>query len=530
MLWQTLLTALPTALSAALFSKAYLGYAAARARPVPMELPEPAPWVSILKPVAGRDDGLAENLASFTALDYPAFELLLGVASLDDPAVPTLRAFLAAHPGFPARLIVTTPARGAVRNPKVAQLISLAEEAKGAILVVSDANVRVPRGYLRSLVAALSRPGVGLVSSVVVGAGERTLAAAIDSAQLGAYVAPSVAAAHALGVWPITVGKSMAMWRRDLAAVGGFESVSGVLAEDDVLGRRFQAAGRGVDLCLAPVENRNAELSWRAMIDRHARWAMLRRTLTPAGFAFELLLSPPLVALAVALLAPSRLALTLFAAALSLSCAGAFLAHLPTGLARAFRLAALEPLRIAAMTLCWGLGWVRRRVSWRGHAFVLGPGSSLEPETHRAPFLARFATLARSLLAGSAATLADLAALAFAVGVLHAAPRAANVPALLVGGAVQFFGNRHYAFRAASGALGRQAALFLAVEAVALTLNAALYHAVAAWAPLTLSTAVGARVVTTHLVFLLWSFPAWKRVFRPADEGALALRGPASHA
>ena len=62
------------------------------------------------------------------------------------------------------------------------------------MIVVSDANVRVPRTYLRSLTAALLQPGVGLVSSVIVGGGARSLGAALENAQLGAHVAPAVVA------------------------------------------------------------------------------------------------------------------------------------------------------------------------------------------------------------------------------------------------------------------------------------------------------------------------------------------------
>src|SRR5262245_52719737 len=99
------------------------------------------------------------------------------------------------------------------------------------------------------------------------------------------------------------------------------------------------------------------------------------------------------------------------------------------------------------------------------------------PRRNSPELAARLATFARSMLTGGAATLADLAVIALAVGVLHASPRAANIPALVVGATVQFFGNRHFAFRAASGKIQRQALLFIASEVVAMALNAALSHA-----------------------------------------------------
>ena len=69
--------------------------------------------------------------------------------------------------------------------------------------------------------------------------------------------------------------------------------------------------------------------------------------------------------------------------------------------------------------------------------------------------------------------------------------------------------------------MANQAVLFVATEAVTVLLNAALYQAVASQLPLTLTTAVLARIVTTNLVFLLWSYPVWKRVFKPGIGGAL---------
>ncbi|HEY8091354.1 MAG TPA: GtrA family protein, partial [Polyangiaceae bacterium] len=86
--------------------------------------------------------------------------------------------------------------------------------------------------------------------------------------------------------------------------------------------------------------------------------------------------------------------------------------------------------------------------------------------------------LLRAGIAGVAATASDLAALALLVSVLHVDARVANVPALLVGGLVNFLGNRHFAFRAKDGNLGKQVAGYTVVELVALGLNGVLYDAV----------------------------------------------------
>lgn len=120
----------------------------------------------------------------------------------------------------------------------------------------------------------------------------------------------------------------------------------------------------------------------------------------------------------------------------------------------------------------------------------------------------------RALLAGGGATLADLATLTLLVSVAHLDPRLANVPALVAGGLVQFAANRSFVFRAESGPLARQAALFVLVEAVALGLNGVLYDLAMRLVPPAPGAYVLVRLVTSHVVFLLWSYPLWRFVFR----------------
>jgi len=136
--------------------------------------------------------------------------------------------------------------------------------------------------------------------------------------------------------------------------------------------------------------------------------------------------------------------------------------------------------------------------------------------------LLRLLELLRAGAAGIAATAVDVGVLALLVSVLHWDPRAASIPALLAGGVANFLGNRHFAFRARSGSLARQAVGYTVVELVALALNGVLYDAVLRAAPALAPGYWAVRLVTSHLVFLAWSYPLWRRVFAVPQQGARA--------
>jgi ceramide glucosyltransferase len=382
------LTILPTFVSAALYFLMFGAFAWSmasrrRRRTWPhsaLESIARAPRVSILKPLAGTDDELLENLRSFTKLDYPSCELLLGVASTDDPAYDVARRFAEEHRDRGVRLVMTD-ARAAI-NPKVAQLIGLEQAATGQVLVVSDANVRVDPDYLWPLVSALVDDGASLVSSVIIGTGERTLGAALENLQLGGFVAPGVVAAATLSNRPLTIGKSMAVDRRALARVGGFRRVASVLAEDHLLGRLFRQEGLRVAVSRTPVENRNVDCSLARTIERHTRWAKLRRAIEPRAFWAEPMLLPLVVASVTFISSPSKLTalLVILAAMLQTACAHLSLRAL-RGHGLPLRHAPLELVRTLVVTLCWARAGASRRVAWRGHPFVLGADSTITPVT-----------------------------------------------------------------------------------------------------------------------------------------------------
>ncbi len=337
------------------------------------------PAVTIFKPLAGLDDDLEGNLESFARIEYPSFEVLLGVANRADPAFGVARRFVARHPRLDAQIVLTDP--GAAVNPKVAQLVGLEAVAKGEIWVISDSNVRVRSSYLRSMVAELADDRVGIVTSLFSGNGEESLGAAIENLQICAATAPGIAAVAVVSRRSFTVGKSIAVRRADLIRIGGFSSVGGVLAEDHVLGRRFAEAGFEIRLSHEIVANWNVRCSVRRTLERHTRWAQLRRSILPWWcFASEPLLNPIALATVCWILAPGAVMGMCWAAVALAQMAGAVAAvRLLRGRAVAWWHGPLEIVRSVLALICWIRACASRKISWRGHPFWLLRGSAILP-------------------------------------------------------------------------------------------------------------------------------------------------------
>ena len=261
----------------------------------------------------------------------------------------------------------------------MAQLASLERLATGDVYVISDSNVRVLPGYLWPLVAGLADEKTGMVTSLFAGAGERTVGAALENMQIGAWTTPGIAAMDGLGV-ALTVGKSMAIRRRDLEQLDGFKSVGHVLAEDFMLGSRFRAMGFRIRASFDVVENRNVDCSIGRTLERHSRWAKMRRAMSPGFFALEPMLQPAVVATIALLASPCRQTAAAFAGVCVVqSLCGAAAIRLLRGHALPARYAVLEVLRSYAWFACWAYAWASRQIRWRGHPFVVHAGTVITP-------------------------------------------------------------------------------------------------------------------------------------------------------
>lgn len=336
--------------------------------------------VSLLKPLKGTEESLEENLRSFFEQDYPDFEIVFSVIEPDDPALALARRLMAEYPDVPTRVVFSDPEFGL--NPKVANLRGALRAAKHELVLQSDANVRARPDYLRRVVSELLGQDGDLLTSMVVGVGERSLGAMLHNVQLSAFTAPGCCMALRVFGVPVVIGKSMLFRKGDLEEVGGLELVRDVLAEDYVLGRAFQRAGKSVVLSSTTAENVNVESSVEHFMSRHARWLKMRATIHIPGFLGDLGSNPPALAL-----------LAFLASGFDLRFGAAFLALTvlkaigDVYLVRATRGAPLKgwhrfatPLRDLLMLAIWPYAAFSRSIEWRGTKLRVGWGTRLRPD------------------------------------------------------------------------------------------------------------------------------------------------------
>ncbi len=348
-----------------------------RVRHAPICDPPRWPSISVLKPLAGLDDQLLENLNSHLAIDYPGdWKLLLGLRNEQDLAWPVARAFVDAHPTR-AELHLQEGSPGF--NPKVNQLLTLTKYAKGEVLAIIDSNVRVHPSVLREHASRLAEPHVALSSNLFVGVEEATLGSALDNMSINAFCAPSSATAEALLKMTQLVGKSFAVKREILTELGGWDTVKNLLAEDQRFGTLLRQSGHQTRLCPTPVCNVQQTAPLAHFWQRHSRWSMLRFRLLPGAWAEPLQL-PFIWALGAAVASPRSAFLGWFLlATLALSFAFTQLAtKLLRGQGFGLRWAWLIPFRDFAFLAAWARGMTMRTVTWRGNRFEVVKNTYLQ--------------------------------------------------------------------------------------------------------------------------------------------------------
>jgi ceramide glucosyltransferase len=330
--------------------------------------------ISVLKPVRGLDPGAYENFASFCRQDYPEFEILFAVNDAGDPSVPVVQKLIADFPGRPIRLIVVAERLGP--NTKVSNLCRLVREARHDLLIVTDSDVRVEPGYLRSVAARFRDPGVGGVTALYRGQDNLHFVAAMDCVGSSATFCGAALVARELEGLKFMMGSTMATTKARLAEIGGFEAMVDLHSDDYELGRRIAARGYRIELLPEPVWMAFPSQTLGAYLRHELRWAIGIRNIRPGGH-FGMLFTHGLPwAIAAACVAPS-------AAVGAAYLAGYFVLRFAMAWAVGVwglrdpvlrRRIWLLPIRDLLAFFVWLGSFGMNRIEWRGSFFTLEKG------------------------------------------------------------------------------------------------------------------------------------------------------------
>jgi ceramide glucosyltransferase len=360
-----------------------------------------APAVTLLKSLKGCDAATEDCLRSWFAQEYGGeIQILFGVAAADDPVCEVVRKLIGEFPKRDAQLIVVESLIGA--NAKVSKLAELEKRAKHDILVVSDADVRVPSDLLANVVMPLSdvgragsplpaartipmegahgvtrpTPEVGLVNCFYRLANPSTLAMQWEAIAINADFWSQVLQSKSLKPLDFALGAVMITRRKQLEEIGGFKTLVDCLADDYQLGNRIARNGHRIELCPIVVECWDPPMNWRAVWKHQLRWARTIRVCQPVPYFFSILSNPTLWPLVWLATVPTPLSLGFFSASL-------FIRLLVTeNLQHRFTqspslTAALAPIKDLLQAAIWLCAFLGDRIEWRGRRFRLRKDGTL---------------------------------------------------------------------------------------------------------------------------------------------------------
>lgn len=336
------------------------------------------PGVSLLKPTTDPDPGFLDLLRSHAAQDHPEFEIIVGLRPGDRETAAAVRRIRALFPGL--RILgVECPSGSGGLNDKVQALERLAEHASKPVLVVNDADVRVPQGYLRTICRELGAAGTGLVTCLYRGEAEGGLAARLEALRINTEFPAQVSLARRLQGMRFGLGATLAFRRETIERLGGFRSLREFVGDDYLLGARIAASGLRVEVSSVPVVTRTGPNDGpRRVWDRQLRWSRTIRKQRPAGHA-GLAVSFATVWCGLALLAQPASLWPIAALALAARLAAAVASTRIVGSSEAVRSLWLVPLADVAAFAVWVFSYFGNEVQWAGRRIRLGAGGRILP-------------------------------------------------------------------------------------------------------------------------------------------------------
>jgi ceramide glucosyltransferase len=335
------------------------------------------PGLTLLKPLKGCDAETKNCLRSWFLQKYPGpVQILLGAASAEDPACAVARPLLAEFPETDARLVICAENLGA--NGKVSTLRQLEPHIRHPLVMISDADVRVPPDFAANIAPHLADPGAGLVNCFYRLANPSTPAMQWEAAAINADFWTQVLQARSLKPVDFALGAVMTLPAAQLRAIGGFAALADFLADDYQLGRQVARQQKRIEFATVVAECWEAPMNWRQVWAHQVRWARTIRVCQPLPFFLSILNNSTLWPLLWLVVARQPAAFAV--------CGGCVLFRIGAALQQQSRLmqaparlayAWMPPVKDLLDVLVWAAAFCSNHIIWRGQRYRILPGGKL---------------------------------------------------------------------------------------------------------------------------------------------------------
>jgi ceramide glucosyltransferase len=206
------------------------------------------PTAAVICPCKGSEPGLEDNLMALTRFDYANYEIYFSLATSLDPALKIVERVKAASA---RRVHIVIAGRAEDCGEKVHNLRRAVESLTEnfEVIVFTDSDVRVPKGWLGKLIAPLQDARIGattayrwIIPSRAIGSGG--FASAMASAW-NASVATMLGRPRENFCW----GGGTAIRRSVFNDAGVLEAWDGAVSDDFALTHALEAAGKPIVFC-----------------------------------------------------------------------------------------------------------------------------------------------------------------------------------------------------------------------------------------------------------------------------------------
>ena len=337
-----------------------------------LTLRKPAP-ISVLKPLAGLDEGLEENLRSFFEQRYTDFELLFAVRCDEDPAADVVRRLILEYPNVTARLIIT--GEPPYPHAKVFSLKCMFDESRHDLIAMSDSDVRVGPDFCRSVAAEFENQRLGLITCPYRAVAGKGIWSRLEALGMNTDFHAGLFTAVMMEGARFAVGPTIVARREVLLALGGVERVKDYLSSEDfMLGRLASDLGFAVSLSSYVVEHRIGSDTMLQNFSHRLRWARTTRRSRPWGYIGQFFTHPLPVGLCMCAAYPG--CWKLLAVTIALRIAAAW--TISERILRAAVPWLLLPLQDLVGFGFWIAGFFGKSILWRGQRYTLNRDGTVE--------------------------------------------------------------------------------------------------------------------------------------------------------